>query len=196
MRVRVDEFGFAARDGAAFGIGEPRVDGQRSAFRRLAERDRRVDGRDPTDDRDRGPESSARGGRDRRVPPPVLRGVARDRERLCDRSVDRLRREVGGARVAAPLPDVDGDADTLVAVVGDRLDLATAHGHALPDGLRNFGFGSGRAARLCRREDRLGDPLELGSRQWQTPRPGHSLRGSGGALRVAAACSLDGGSHR
>ena len=76
----------------------------------------------------------------------ILGGVARDRERLGDGGVDGLGREIGGARVAAPLSDVHGDADALVAVVRDRLDFAAAHRDALPDGLRHLGLGRRCAA--------------------------------------------------
>ena len=51
-----------------------------------------------------------------------------------------------GAGMAAPLADVDGDADALVAVVLDGLDFALAHGDALAERLRDFGLGGGRAA--------------------------------------------------
>ena len=85
----------------------------------------------------------------------VFRGVARDRERLVDGGANRVVGEIGGARVAAPLADVHGDADALVAVVRDGLDLVLAHRHALADALRDFGLGGGRAAALRARRARL-----------------------------------------
>ncbi len=196
VAVRVDEFRFVSRDRAAFRVGEPRVDRKRRAFRRLAERDRRLDIEIPrvieieVRDRAREPVRIGESGC------AVLRRVPRDRECLRHRRLDCLGREIGSVRVAAPLPEIDGDADALVPVVGDRLDLAAAHRHALPDGLRDFGFGGGRAAGPGGRQDRFGDALEFGAGQRQAPRPGHSRYGSRGILRGAAACDLDGGSHR
>ena len=72
--------------------------------------------------------------------------------------------------MAAPLPEVDGDADALVAVVRDGLDLAAAHGDALPDRLRDLGFGRRGAARLRGGEHGFGDALELGGRQREAVR--------------------------
>jgi hypothetical protein len=48
--------------------------------------------------------------------------------------------------VAALLADVDGDADALVAVVFDRLDLALAHRDGLPGALAHLGLGRARPA--------------------------------------------------
>ena len=82
----------------------------------------------------------------------ILRREAGDRERLVDGRADRVVGKIGGARVAAALADVDGDADALVAVVRDRLDFALAHGDALADRLRHLGLGRrGAAARAPRR---------------------------------------------
>ena len=50
--------------------------------------------------------------------------------------------------MAALLPDIDRDADALVAVVFDRLDFAAAHGHGLAEAFAHLGLGGGRAARL------------------------------------------------
>ena len=54
----------------------------------------------------------------------IHRRVACDDQRLVDGGDDRIVGKIGGARVAAPLPDVDRDSDPLVAVVGDGLDSA------------------------------------------------------------------------
>src|SRR5260221_2069211 len=54
------------------------------------------------------------------------------------RSLDRLRRKIRSARVAAPRAEVDGDAQVLVAVVFDRLDFAAADRDRLPHRRRDF----------------------------------------------------------
>jgi hypothetical protein len=59
----------------------------------------------------------------------VLAGESRDLVRGVDRVVQRTRREIAGAGMTAPLPDVDRDPDALVACLFDRLDLALAHVH-------------------------------------------------------------------
>ena len=113
----------------------------------------------------------------------ILGRVARDRERLVDGGADRVVAEVGGARLAAPLADVDGDADALVAVVRDRLDLALAHGHALADGLRHLGFGR-RRARLLRAAARMRSATRVNS---------SVETGNGPSARAAAARSSGAG---
>ncbi len=87
----------------------------------------------------------------------VLGGVARDRAGRLDGAIDGFGREIGGARVAAARPEIDGDAEPLVAVVLDGLDLAAAHGHALPDGGGNLDIGVGGAQPARRREGARGD---------------------------------------
>ena len=58
----------------------------------------------------------------------VLGRITRDGERLGNRVVDRLPREIRGACVTAARADVDRDADPFVAVVGDGLGIAFAYG--------------------------------------------------------------------
>src|SRR6185503_3160801 len=136
----------------------------------------------------------------------VLRGEARDRQRLRDGVAQRGIGEVGAARVPAPLAEVDGDRDALVAVVRDRLDLALAHRDALPDALRDFGFGGGGAALARDVEHLRRDALELGGRDRQAAgrrrgggagggcgRGGHRRRLKRLAARVAAASRAGGG---
>ena len=58
----------------------------------------------------------------------ILGGVAGDGERLLHARRDGGGRKVGAARMPASLADVHGDADALVAVVGNRFHLALADG--------------------------------------------------------------------
>ena len=81
-------------------------------------------------------------GKPRRI---VIGGVARDRACRFHGALDRLRRKVGGARVAAALAEIDRDAEALVAVVLDGLDLAAAHRHRLAYRGRDFDLGIARA---------------------------------------------------
>ncbi len=152
MRVRVDEFRFVAGDRRAIGVGEPAIDSKRRGFRFAPERDCVLDRKIPRmveveiGNRVRQPvrigETCGR----------ILRGVAGDGERFRDGRVHRVGGEIGGARVAAPLADQHGDADPLVAVVGDGFDLAAADGDALPDRLRHLGFGRRGATGLGSRK--------------------------------------------
>ena len=87
----------------------------------------------------------------------VVGGIARDGQRLGDGVPYRGGREIGGAGVAAAQADIDGDADALVAVVGDGLDVPLAHGNALAEGLRDLGLGRGRAARARSVQHLCGD---------------------------------------
>ena len=80
----------------------------------------------------------------------IFGGEAGDVVRGAHRLLERGAREVGRARVAAPLADVDGHADRLVAVALDVLGLALAHRDRQPDAFRDLG---GRVARA----ERLGD---------------------------------------
>ena len=70
LRVRVDEFRFAARDRRAFAVGDARVDRQRRGLRLAAELDRVLDRQVPrVVEIEVGP-ALARAAPDRRVPPP------------------------------------------------------------------------------------------------------------------------------
>ena len=79
----------------------------------------------------------------------VLGGVDRDGAGGLDRALDGFARQVRGARVAAALAEVHGDAQALVAVVLDGLDLPAAHGDRLPDRRGHFDLGIARAPLPC-----------------------------------------------
>jgi len=78
----------------------------------------------------------------------VLGGEARDRQCGLDRVPQRPGGEIGGRGVAAPLAEVDADADALVAVEFDGLDRALPDGDRLADALGDIGFAGGGAAAL------------------------------------------------
>ena len=165
VRVRVDEFRFAARDARPFGVHEPAIDRERRCLGFASDRDRIVDRQIPRMieiEIGNGSRESIGIGEAGRG---IASGVARDRERLGDGRVDCVGREVGGARVSAPLPDEHRHADALVAVVGDRLDLAVSHRDALPDRLRDLGFRCRCAAGARGAKHRFGHALQLGRRQ-------------------------------
>ena len=63
----------------------------------------------------------------------VLGREAGNRKRRLDRFAQRLRREVGSTGISLALAGVDGDADALVAVEFDGLDLVAAHRNRLPE---------------------------------------------------------------
>ena len=105
----------------------------------------------------------------------VLGGEAGDVPGGAHRLLDRGGREVGAARVAAPLTGIDGDADRLVAVALDVLGLALAHRDREAHAFRNLGDRIARAERLGRRQravDQLAETFarigEVGRRE----RPG------------------------
>jgi hypothetical protein len=75
----------------------------------------------------------------------VLGGEARDRQRRLDRGPHRRRREIRTAGMAAPLADVGGDAESLVAVVLDGLDLLPAHADRLAESFRDIHLAGGGA---------------------------------------------------
>ncbi len=76
----------------------------------------------------------------------VLGGVARDRAGLGHRLADRRWREIGGAGGAFALAEIDGDAETTVALVLDGLDLAEPHRGVQPFLQAGIGLGLDRAA--------------------------------------------------
>ena len=117
QRVGVHELRLAAGDRRALAVGDARVDRKRRSLGFAAELDRRLHRQIPGMVKiEIGPSSrKARG--IGKAGSGILRGIARDRERLAHRRRDRIVGEVRGARVAAPLADVHGDADALVAVV-------------------------------------------------------------------------------
>ena len=134
VRVRVDEFRFVPRDRRAFGVGEAAIHGQRGGLGFAAERDRVLDGELPRIVEVEIGECRARAARDPRARPPGSSAVKRAMASALPTAAWMASGgEVGGARVAAALAEIDGDADALVAVVGDSLDFAAAHGDALAD---------------------------------------------------------------
>src|SRR5690242_9750589 len=89
-RVRVNEFRFTARNAGAFGVRDPRIDGERRGFGRPAELDRIVDSEIP---RMIEIEIGPRVRKQRRIRESrarVCRREARDRERLVDGGANRV----------------------------------------------------------------------------------------------------------
>ena len=74
----------------------------------------------------------------------ITGGKTRNGDGRIDRGAYRLRRKIRGTGVTATLAEIHRNANALVAVVFDRLDLAATHRHRLPDALRNLGLGSTR----------------------------------------------------
>src|SRR5262249_56046886 len=70
------------------------------------------------------------------------------------------RGESGGASVALQVAYVYGDAEALVAVVLDRLDLALAYRHGLAVAVRGLGLACARALARSVRERVGGDRLQ------------------------------------
>ena len=85
----------------------------------------------------------------------VFGGEARDVVGGAHRLLERRAREIGGARVAAALADVDRDADRLVAVALDVFDLALAHRDRQPGAFRHLDAGIARAELLREMQARL-----------------------------------------
>ena len=75
----------------------------------------------------------------------IRRGETGDVERGFDRLAQRRCRKIRRARVSFLLSEIDRDADPLVAVVLDRLDLALAYADRLAEALRDVGL-AGRGA--------------------------------------------------
>ena len=172
-RVGVHELRLAARDGRSFGVGQPRVDRERGALGFAAELYRLFDADGPRVVKvEVGPApGEAVGIRETRRR--ILGGIARDRERLVHGRSDGGVGEIRRARVPATLSHEHGHADALVPVVGDGLHLALAHGHALPDALRNLGLGGAGPALGRGLQNSAGHTLELsgGDRKMARVRP-------------------------
>ena len=182
VRVRVHEFRFVPGDRRALGVGEAAIHRQRRGFRFAAERDGLLDGQLPRVVQVEIRDDAGEPVRIRETGGGVFRREAGDGERLADGGMHGVRREIGGARMAAALPEIDGHADALVAVVRDSLDFAAAHGDALADRLRDVGLRRGRAARLRRREHGLGDALDFGRGQRKATAIGAAREGDAVAL--------------
>lgn len=101
-------------------------------------------------------------------------GFGEEMRRIHGR-LERLLREVGGARIAALLAEVDGDTDALVAVVLDGVDLAAAHRHRLAEALGDIGLARRGAVLAGVFEDVGGDLGEMRLRE------GEALAGHGRA---------------
>ena len=197
VRVRVHEFRFAPGDRRAFGVGEAAVHRQRRGFRVAAERDGILDGQLPWVEQVEIRDDAGEAVRVRETGSGVFRREAGDRERLADGGLHGVRREIGGARMAAALPEIDGHAYALVAVVRDSLDFAATHRDALADRLRDVGLRRGRSARFRRGKHGRGDALDLGRGQ----RKATAIRAAAGRRRRCAGtrrgcCGLDEGGHR
>ena len=76
---------------------------------------------------------------------------------------ERSAREVRGARIAAPLADVDRHADRLVAVALDVLDFTLAHRHRQANALGNLGAGIGGTDLCCELQRIIDQLLEIGT---------------------------------
>jgi len=92
----------------------------------------------------------------------VFGGEARDVERRLDGIAQRLCRKVRGAGVTLALAGIDGDADTLVAVVLDGFDFVATHRHRLAEALRNIDLARARPLAGSVFEDIGGKLLEGG----------------------------------
>lgn len=103
---------------------------------------------------------------------PAAVSVARDGAGRVDRLRDGRLGNVGGARVAPALAEVDGDRESLVAVVLDRLHFAQAHRDGLADGGGRLRLGIARPARSRDLERAQAGGLERG-------RPVERERGGG-----------------
>ena len=105
VRVRVDEFRFAARHGRAFAVGDARIDGERRGLRFASELDRLRRRTDPTDGRDRDRARRARADPDRqarRTGPPPCSARSRAPCRRLRESRRRKNRPCSRGRAAAP----------------------------------------------------------------------------------------------
>ncbi len=149
QRVGEDEVGIPRRDGRALGVRDP------ARPRRAPPPRSRGPGRSPprptvpTDGRGRVRGASPRKRRSASGSPAassgaVWRAMAQAASTVC--AIDSVR-EVRRARVAAPLAEIDGHRERLVAVVLDGLHLPQPHGDRLADGGGGFGLGVARAAR-------------------------------------------------
>ncbi len=157
VAVAVDELRFVQRHAGAFGVGDARIDGQRRRFAFATHLDRLLDAEVP---RVVQLQVAPFASQHLRIGEPgarVVGGEARDGKRLGDGVPDGVVREIRRARVAASRPDVHGDADALVAVVGDRFHVGLAHRHALPECLRHLGFRGRRAAAFGFAQHAVGD---------------------------------------
>ena len=160
-RRRRHELRLLRRHARAFGVGDLRIGRERGVFGAAGDFDRFVGGQIP---RVKQVEIARRGfeqlgfGEARAV---VFGGEARDVVGRRDRVSQRLRRKVGGARVAALLADVHRHADHLVAVVLDRLDFAAPHRDRQAVAFGDFGRRVAAAERLRVTKDVRGDFLQF-----------------------------------
>ena len=178
-RVAGDELVLLRGDRGALGVDDALVEAEGGRLGGLRHRDRPLDRHVPGMEEI---EVAARARDELGIGEPgglVGRGEARDRERGSDRVFDGFRREIGGARVAVLLADVHADAEALVAVVLDGLDLAAPDGDALAVAFRDLGLGLARAA-LARALERVGDRGAQRVERIREPRVGHGSSEPGG----------------
>src|SRR3569623_946017 len=148
VAVAVHAITAVTRHARAFRIGDARIHRARRRFALQRELDRALGGDVP---RVIEIEIGDRACHERRVGEAraiVLCGVTRDIAGRAHRLLDGLRRIIRRAGRTLALPEIHGDAETLVAVVLDRLDLAEPHGHR-KTALRAHA-GLGRACTLAR----------------------------------------------
>ncbi len=141
-RVAGIEVRLLRRDAGALGIGDARVDRERRRLAARGDRDRRLGVDRPGVEEVEVAAGGAGVGEVLGIGQAgggVLGGEAGDVVGGAHGLLERRRREVGAARVAAPLADIDGDADRLVAVALDVLGLALAHRDRQPDAFGDLG---------------------------------------------------------
>ena len=132
------------------------IDGERRRFAARARARSPPRHRSPRDGRDRGrapplrrSARSSASGRPAAGSSAVKRAMSCAARTVCSSAAAEKSER---ARVAAPLADVDGDADRLVAVALDVLGLALPHRHRQADAFGDLGDGIARAERLGGRE--------------------------------------------
>ena len=179
-RVGGVEMRLLRRHAGAFGVGDAAIDGERRRLAAAGELDRRLGIDRP------GMEEIEVASCRRRVGEVGLVGQTRRRilgreagdvVRGAHRLLERRRREVRRARVAAPLADIDRDADRLVAVALDVLGLALPHRHRQADAFRDLGDCVARAERLGGGEAAVDEGAELVARIGEAGRRRRRSRG-------------------
>ena len=158
-----DEMPFLDRDGRPFRVGHFRTDGKRGLLAAPRQVDAFVDGECPRMIKiEIGERLLARRQQfDIRQPGArIRRGETGDVERGFDRLAQRRSRKIRRARVSFLLSEIDSDADPLVAVVLDRLDLVATHGDRLPEAFGDVDLAVARTEMLRMRENVLRQLLQ------------------------------------
>nr|GEU28106.1 putative aminotransferase [Tanacetum cinerariifolium] len=160
-RVGRDEVGLLHVHARALAVGHARIDGKRGRFRALGQRRRagRIDV-------PRIKQLQVGGRQFEQVGVRQPCAVVRSREAgdvVCGlhRGLERGRRKIGRAGVAAPLADVDGDAHALVAVLLDGFDLAFTYRHRQSAAFADIDRAIGAALRFGIPENVLRQLLQL-----------------------------------